>query len=68
MPTWPTKAEKALVLSLPAAAEWYRLTHSLSRYSAFSLRPGGSSYSEACEIPECIMKLGPPWARSIMAS
>ncbi len=62
--TWPTKAEKALVLSLPAAGLWNILTHSLSRYSVFSCNPGGSSNSRACEIPECIIEVGPPGARS----
>ncbi len=62
--TCPTKAEKALVLSLPAAGLWNILTHSLSRYSVFSWSPGGSSNSRACDIPECIIEVGPPGARS----
>ena len=59
---------KALVLSLPAAGEWYMFTHSRRRNSVFSCRPAGSSNSRACEIPDCIMVaalLGPLLARDI---
>ena len=53
-----------MVLSRPAAGEWNMLTHSLNKYSVFSCRPGGSSISRACDIPECIIDVGPPGTRS----
>lgn len=65
-PTCWTKAEKAFVLSRPPAGEWYMFTHSLSRYSVFSCRPGGSSISRAWEIPDCIIDVGPTGALSSM--
>ena len=62
--TCATNEENALVLSLPAEGEWYRVTHSFSKNSVLSCSSGGSSNSLAWEIPECIIDVGPPEARS----
>ena len=64
-----TKQVKALVLSLPAAGEWYIVTQSRNRYSVFSCSPAGSSNSRACVIPDCIMvmaEFGPELAREVV--